>query len=307
MLQIETEIHRLSFSQVNIFGCYLPSRSSIESVLEQIRDHRKKRKICDRSNSQVPRLGRKYGLTIHQLEVSLSNAVLKERTGVGRSASEIYHDIGVGILYLTEKQCRISGDDYFLIVQNEFTVNWFECVVGDYGHDNQKFRKISDNILVHVYSKGAKKLTNQYFGLKPEVPTPNMAKYPDYIFSKSYGQEFNTKVWKMINSNREIFHLAMAVVELCNKSFELTEQLKNIPLELFCPNCQTYFSAKRRPSLMICPACLAKQKAKQKLSRRIDRKGWVADRRGACDGGCGSPKIRINKLDSCLKCYLSKL
>jgi hypothetical protein len=301
MLQIKTEIHGLSFSQVNIFGCYLPSHASIKSVLNEISDKRKKRNICDRSNFEVDRLGCKYGYTIYQLDIAFSNAILKEITGCKRSFSDIYHDIGVGILYFTEKQCRISGDDYPSLVQKQFIVDWFECVVGDYGHDKQKLRKISDNILRHVYSKGTRKINDKYSVLKPEAPRSSMAKYPDYIHSKSYVDEFDTKIWKISNSNCEMFDLVIAVVELCNRSFEFSE-----PLELFCHSCQKYFTAKRRPSLIMCPSCLNNQREEKKKSRRIDLKGWKRGKNGCCKGGCGSLDIGVDESDICKRCYRSK-
>jgi hypothetical protein len=301
MLNIETEIQGLTFIQADIFGKPLPSRTSIESVLDKITDKRNKRKICDRSNSVVLFLHQKYNLPINLLSDHFHDSRLKELSGGKLSLNDI-HKI---LLHITELQCRLSGDDYYLLVQNLFNVEWFELLFCDFNFDIQKIRKAMTSYLACAYGNGNIETFDKYNNMKPEISSSNMIQYPEYMSARAYSHAFDSRICKIALYDVRMSIYMIFSVEIMNKVFKGIKQCKNTIHEVFCTECQTYFTSQRMPILKVCLPCQKKLREEKKMGRRIDRKGWKFDRLGDCKY-CEN-KRKINTCGSCLKCYLLNL
>jgi len=263
MLQRKTEIRGLTFNQVDIFGCCLPSSDSIESVLVQIRDKRKMRKVCEYSNKIVPILYMNYELPVDLLSATVDNIVTENyRTG------EIsLDDIDKVLLVITGLQCKLSGDNFESYMQEEFVVRWFEALLGDFNLDTKKMREIAASILKH--SSGNKQLGKK-FGLEPEIPSKNMSNYPDYIKSKSHIQEFGRRISEISGYDVRMFLLIIASVKIMNEFFKISDRAITTTHKIFCSECQNYFTTNRRPVSKICGSCQKKSQEQKKVSRRRD-------------------------------------
>lgn len=93
--------------------------------------------------------------------------------------------------------------------------------------------------------------------------------------------------------------------QIMYENFKLTEDIKGKICINVCTNCRLHFESKKMPKIKICNSCKNRSAEEKKVSRRIDRGGWVSVGTGKCGGGCGSLKIKINTFSSCLKCYSS--
>lgn len=301
MLQTEIKVGRLTFIQVNIFGCYLPSHASIESVLDQIHDIRIKRKICDLSNSWVIRYGEMYNLPIDLQYAYVCNVKFKVEHTDAERLCNLYKQSSIIMAY----QCELAGYKFNELAQNDFTVSWFERLVGTFNHDVQKYRKISGCMLKCVRDNS--KSFEKYVALKLEHPNQRLIKHPEYMKSKTVAESFNNRIHEVARYDKRMLYLLHNDIQIMHKAFGMIEKSNDKDYTIPCVKCHAPFTSKQMSSSKICDSCQKKLNKRKKVSRRIDRKGWVFDRCGICDGGCGSPRIRINKSKSCLSCYLSIL
>jgi hypothetical protein len=297
MLQRTIEVYGLNFTQVDIFGCYLPLRTSIESVLDKITDKRNKRKICEHANKLTILHSQEFDIP-HNFQ---HEYICKVGFRVKLTNENHIYNLKKKSLIIMGYQCALANCKFDYLAQSRFTVKWFEGVVGGFDHDIQKMRKISGHWLRCI--RGQCKYFEEYADLKPEPPSKRINEYPEYIVANTIGELFNARIHEIAHYDKRMCVLLYEELQIMNEVFQRIEKIEGKICTTVCTKCYMPFTSKQVSSLKVCSSCQNKRREEKKVNRRIDRKGWEFDRVGICDGGCGSSKINTNTYGSCLKCY----
>jgi hypothetical protein len=291
------EVSGLSFTQVDIFGCYLPTITSIESVLAKIPDKRNKRKICERSNELVELHSQRFDIPDSFFDDWVCGVSYRvEKTDLDRKYN-LNKKMTVIMLY----QACIAGLDGRGIARSRFVKNWFEGMLGGFDHDTQKLRKMMSNTLECFHNRS--KPIDKYKNVKLEPLTSREKEYPEYVTARTLFESFNEQICLIAKYNSLMLFFEYQIYQLIYEGFKLTEGVKDKTCINVCTKCNVHFESKKRPSIKICNSCKNRSAEQKKASRRLDRGGWVPVGTGKCGGGCESPKIKINTSGSCLKCY----
>jgi hypothetical protein len=299
MNQKTIEVSRLTFIQVDIFGCYLPTRTSIESVLAKISDKRNKRKICERSNELVELHSQRFDIP----NDFFNEWVCKVSYRVEKTDLDRIYNLDKKSTIITLYQAYIAGLDSKGIAQSIFTMSWFEGMVGGFHHDIQKMRKMLGNMLECTHNRS--KPIEKYADAKLEPLTSREKEYPDYVTSRMLFESFNKQICLIAAYNPRMLFLQYQDYQTIYENLKLREGIEGKTCINVCTKCNVHFESKKKPSIKICNSCKNRSAEQKKVSRRLDRGGWVCVGTGKCDGGCGSPKIKINTSGSCLECYRS--
>lgn len=291
------KISGLSFTQVDIFGCYFPTITSVESVLAKIPDKRNKRKACSRSNELV---------ILHSQCLDIPDDFFSEwvcmvNYRVEKTDRDRKYNLNKKLTVIMLYQACIAGLDGRGIARNSFIKNWFEGMLGGFDHDTQKLRKMLGNTLecFHNCSKPIEKYKN----VKLEPLTSREKEYPEYVIARMLFESFNEQICLILQYDPAMLSFEYQIYQLIYEGFKLTEGIKDKTCINVCTKCNVHFESKKKPSIKICNSCKNRSAEQKKVSRRLDRGGWVCVGTGKCDGGCGSLKIKINTSGSCLKCY----
>jgi hypothetical protein len=298
MNQKKIEVSGLTFIQVDIFGYYLPTRTSIESVLAKISDKRNKRKICERSNELVDLHSQRFDIPDNFFDEWVCKVSYRvEKTDRDRK----YNLDKKLILIMLYQACtaRLDGRD---VARNSFIQNWFEGIVGGFDHDTQKLRKILGNTLECFHSPS--KPIEKYKNVRLEPLTSREKEYPEYVTARTQFELFCEQICLVAKYNSLMRSFMYEELQLMYEGFKLIEGIKVKTYINVCTKCNVHFESKKQPSIKICNSCKNRSAEQKKVSRRLDRGGWVCVGTGKCDGGCGYLKIKINTLSSCLKCYV---
>jgi hypothetical protein len=297
MNQKKIEVSGLTFIQVDIFGCYLPTRTSIESVLAKISDKRNRRKICERSNELVDLHSERFDIPDSFFDEWVCKVSYRvEKTDRDRKCN-LDKKLTVIMLY----QACIAGLDGRGIARSSFIMNWFEGIVGGFDYDIQKLRKMLVNTLKCFHNRS--KPIEKYKNVKLEPLTSREKEYPEYVTARTLFESFNEQICLIANYNSLMLSFEYQNLQLMYEGFKLAEGMKDKTYIIVCTKCNVHFESKKTPSIKICNSCKNRSAEQKKVSRRLNRGGWVCVGTGKCDGGCGSLKIKINTLGSCLKCY----
>lgn len=290
------EVCGLSFTQVDIFGCYLPTHSSIESVLVKIPDKRNKRKICERSNELVMLFSPRYDIP----DSFFDDWVCRVNFRVEKTDRNRKYNLAKKITLIMLYQACIAGLDGGSIAQNRFVKSWFEGMLGGFDHDTQKLRKMMGNMLECLHNRS--KPIEKYKNVKLEPLTLREKEYPEYVTARMLFESSYEQIDLMVNYNSLMLSLEYQSCQFMYEGFKLTEGIKDKTCINVCTKCNVHFESKKIPSIKICNSCKNRSAEQKKASRRLDRDGWVSIGTGKCGGGCESLKIKINTFGSCLKC-----
>ena len=296
MLQIKIEIQGFSFIQADIYGCYLPSRASIESVLEKITDKRKKQKICTFSNRLVRNLSERWSIPSSLLDTAC-HIILFEYHYTGQISLE---DLDKLRLNIVRSQCGLSGYSFDLVVQNDFVEAWFDSLVGDRNHNNQRLSRLSGQWL-KSYCSNSRSIDKKTEEIKPEVISQRMMEYPEYVIFRNFTESFNYQIYQIAVCDKRMQILIANDIKIMNIWFALIEKAESITHWNYCNKCQTHFSSPKMPSSRTCDSCQKKLQKQKKESRRIYPKGEFY-KGGKCKGTCGSDRKRLNEPGYCRKC-----
>lgn len=297
----DIEVQGLMFSQIDVLGEYLPSRTSIESVLAEVKDLRNKRKFLQHSNSVVMALNKSFNP--HHYQPELTNL---DRNNYQQWFSGIVDptlpELNKMFLWNMERICKISNHDPDLLMQSTFIVNWYHSLVGNFsGGDMQKIRKVWTTLL--LVSKGEKSI-DSLSDKQESIDYSELEKYPDFTAANKYLSSFCEFVGEAIKSDIRILIFDNAILEIIRESAQIIEKHEKGLVVFFCKKCKTHSTVKQGNIPLLCRTCQNKKREQKKASRRIHRFGWKFDRVGECIGGCGSDKIQINSDGICWEhCY----
>jgi hypothetical protein len=298
MLQKEIEIQELTFIQVNIFGCYLPSNTAIKSVLDRISDKRNKAKICKHSNHIVIAHSQRFDMPVNYQYVD----TCKIRFRVVHTDDDIIYNLRKVSSMIMAHQCVLSGCDFNFLAQNLFTVNWFEGVCGGFDLDIQRLERMSGHWLGCIRDRG--KSMEKYASLKPELPSQRMSQHSEYMVARAINESFNTKIFEVARYDNRMRGLLYEDLQIMHDVFRRTAGIKDKTIITVCTECNLPFESKQMPCVKICKLCNSKQKEKKDASRRIPRRGWMFEKTGFCTE-CADEK-RIDEHSLCWKCYQKK-
>lgn len=325
MLQIKTEIQGLLFVRVNICGCYLPSLASIHFLLNKIKDKRNKSNFMKCANETTIVLASKYYLPIHLLESDIYRVWHKKIDWAHIS----YADMNKVLTKNIALWCDLNGCSFSRVIQSLFTINWFGDLQ-DNIHPNWAKYQASLKYYFNRSLNIANELTeSEYTFLKPsnadfveytnaKVFYSNFLSQCEPIAIEFLEQLFIDRIEKMsldffyrrfipqiemkLDFNRRANGLQLLTIRAMSKEAEFDKSLRRLCI---CEGCrQKYFTKQKGSTSSLCSSCQQRQKERKRDSRKKDRKGWTEDRIGACEGGCGSPRLKVNTSGSCLKCYL---
>lgn len=300
MLITKIEIQGLFFIQADVGGCYLPSRDSIKWALSVFKKDSSRAIFCHFSNFFTIHYVYHINIAIDSFEKNLHAETNKVFVLDNISAL----DLSEFSILLFKYKCQLSGHSFNRWLQSDFIVQWFDSLLLNFRYDAQRFRKFSKSMLVASENITAIDFHEKFLINAPMIAVSSLNKPVEYIESKAYQ---STIEWHLFQSSTSdpvsfcLFRLNLAYIHRVHVFKEADREDQFICL---CDKCQKYFKNKRINRSNICPSCKPKLKKEKKADRRIDRKGWVSDRTGACKGDCESPKIQVNTSDICQGCYI---
>jgi hypothetical protein len=311
MNQRRIKIQGLSFIQVDVFGCYLPSCSSIKYALPEFNGKTKKQGFCHYSNFIALYAAPKYEAAINYFDNHFDNADKDESSKLYDFDNISEADLDESFWILTRFASELCEYDFNLIAQSDFTKMWFEDVLGNRRTDVQKGRKLTRTVLNLPSANAVREFYSTYSKPKSIYVISGIDKCTEYTNAKTYLNALEQQIFSMSLNDPNMFWLMQLRTEYMNKKYKIAEANQGEKFLSLCEKCQKYFPNKRTNRANICNSCKPKWKKEKeeqkKVSRKIDRKGWVYKELGGCKNGCGSPKIRINKSESCWSCYRSSL
>jgi hypothetical protein len=291
------EVSGLSFTQVDIFGCYLPTRTSIESVLAKIPDKRNKRKICERSNKLAILHSRRFDIP----DSFFDDWVYRMSFKVEETSKNRLHDLYKKSEIIMFHQCELAGLNPRWMAQSMFVMAWFDGMIGCDVPNNQAMRKVMGNMLKRTHSRS--KSIAKHADVKLKRLTSREKEYPEYAIAIAMQDSFFDRTCLIAIYDVRMLRLSYNKIQITYEIFKILEGLKDKTCINVCADCRLHFESKKQPSIKICNSCKNRSVKQKKASRRLDRDGWVSVGTGKCGGGCESLKIKINTLGSCLKCY----
>jgi hypothetical protein len=299
----DIEVQGFMFSQIDVLGEYLPSRTSIESVLSEIKDIRNKRKFLQCSNSVVMILNKSFNPQYCQPE--LTNLDRNNyQTWVRGIVTPTLPELNKMFLLNMEIMCEISGYDFALLIRSTFIVNWYHSIVGNFsGGDIQKVRKESKTLLLII---NREKNIDSLSEKQDNIDYSELEKYSDFAAANKYLYSFNKFIGEALEHDSGISIFNNEIFEIIHESAKIIEKRDKGVVVFFCKQCKTHSTVKQGNIPLLCKSCQNKKRDEKKASRRIPRFGWEFDRVGECIGGCGSDKIQINSKYICFGCHRSK-
>jgi hypothetical protein len=291
------EVSGLSFTQVDIFGCYLPTTTSIESVLSKIPDKRNKRKACSRSNELVIL----HSQCLDIPDDFFNEWVCKVNCRVEKTDQDRKYNLNKKLKVIMLYQACIAGLDGRGIAQNSFVKNWFEGMLGGFDHDTQKLRKMMGNMLECFHNRS--KPIEKYKNAKLEPLTSREKEYQEYVTARMLFESFYEQIYLIADYNSLMLFLEYQSYQIMYEGFKLTEAIKDKTYINVCTKCNVHFESKKQPSIKICNSCKNRSAEQKKVSRRKPRNSWVSDESGACKYKCDSAKKLLDKSSTCEGCY----
>jgi hypothetical protein len=302
-------VQNIEFQQIYVFGEYLPSLSSIEDAIKIYDTKDKKIKFRKFSNNF-----NQWSSYHHHHEIPFNildeNSYLEWFNNLGDINKISYSQAETIYVKMIERKCKITGHDFRLVVQNQHVLEWYQCLYGNYGNGNEKQVREMSNIFL----KGSE--TESYerfidFQNKEKLRYSYLRdKYQDYAKAEKYYSEFFAlnHVPILLDSKKTIEQANGNIAGIRGEIAKILKNSQNYGHQkqmFFCHKCQSHSFAKAGKLQSFCDSCNKLKDAENKAKRNVDRKGWVFDRIGACQGGCGSLKIKINTLEICWSCYSS--
>jgi hypothetical protein len=195
------EIHGLSFTQINIFGRYLPSIPSIEYVISKYEDKRNKRNFCVASNFVVTNVIETYNLPSEPFDRAKYEAWFENIDWDNISIS----DTNTSIIKVIESQCKLVGCSSYRVIQSMIVVQWFGLLLSSSVSDRRKFCRIVEALLRILRGKNIanidEKFAIQKARIKPVHPSLILMECHDYTDASNYLQEFESR---RINWNKQL-------------------------------------------------------------------------------------------------------
>lgn len=307
MLKIETEIQGLTFIQIDILGCYLPSHTSIEYALSRFNDKRRKQIFRDFSDRAVLHYAQRNDVPIHMFHDT--NYDIWDKTIDWSRMSEL--DLNQIFPIITKFACEITGDSFRKVIQSDFTISWFNHLLYNRQPDVQEIRKVTTNLLRFPrvpHNDTVKDFFKKHPNNKPIYQESNICECAEYIEALNYIYMRDCRLREKAHCNLRAFSLLRIHVEFMKRKAEVAEKSRReIAFLVLCEKgCGAYFMKEQVNRTNTCNSCKKKSKEQKNASRRDDRRGWVFDQIGACDGDCVSLKKRIGESGLCWACYQKK-
>jgi hypothetical protein len=298
------EVSGLSFTQVDIFGCYLPSYSSIKYALSEFNGKTAKQGFCHYSNFIALHTAPKYEAAINYFDNHFDNADRDESSKHYDFDNISEADLDESFWILTRFASELCEYDLNRIAQSDFTKMWFESVLYELRIDIQKYRKISTAILKLPSAIAVRDFCLDF---KQTATNSNVNKCDEYINAKTFIAALENRILLMSLDDPNMFMLMQTRAEYMNKKYKIAEANQGEKFLDLCEKCQKYFPNKRTNRANICNSCKPKwkkeKKEQKKVSRRKVYKGFEPVKTGMCSGGCGFPKRKINESGTCKHCY----
>ena len=113
---IEIKVQGHLFVQANICGCYLPSRTSIEFLLNKFKDKRNKGNFTNRANETTLVLANLYHLPIHLFDKDVYMKWYKNSDWANISCD----DVNKVLTKTIASQCYLNGCCFSLVIQRVY-------------------------------------------------------------------------------------------------------------------------------------------------------------------------------------------
>jgi hypothetical protein len=302
-------VEGLIFTQTDVFGKYLPSRSSIEDIMSRLENinrtddenRENKQRFCSLNYIAVVELDKSFNPLRYLSELENKNIVQNYQEWLMHIEIRIdkpsFLELSVMYQRNLDRMCQLTGNDFNCVIQDNFVIAWYGYLLGNSGHIGvQKIRKELTTLL--KVAEGRKALNNY----KP------IEKQDDYLFrlrdhknlglaDKSFAS-FTDTVSSLAESNDEMFVLNMAQHQVMLRLAEIAEKLPNrsVPfLCRFCNNISGIIRGGKTPAS--CGKCKNKYSASTSAKNR--QTPSAINRKGNC---LSLPKANSGKSTICDSC-----
>jgi hypothetical protein len=302
-------VEGLIFAQTDVFGTYLPSRSSIEDVMSRFENINRtddenrvnKQRFCSLNYTTVVELDKSFNPTRYLTELENINIVLNYQEWLTnietRKDKPAFLELSVMYQRNLDRICQLTGYDFCCVIQDNFVIAWYGYLLGNSGHiGDQKFKRELEAIL--KVAEGRKPISFYKPIEKRDDYCSRLADYKDLGLADKRFSEFTDAVSNLAESNDEIFILNMAQREVTLRLTEIAEEAPDRSVPFLCPFCNAISDIIRgkRPRAK-CEKCGNKYSASTSAKNRqtpsaINRKG----------NRLSLHKANIGKITICYSC-----
>jgi hypothetical protein len=324
-------VEGLIFAQTDVFGKYLPSRSSIEDVMSRFEDINRtndenrvnKQRFCSLNYTTVVELDKSFNPTRNLTELENINIVLNYQEWLTnietRKDKPAFLELSVMYQRNLDRMCQLTGHDFYCVIQDNFVIAWYGYLIGNSGHiGDQKFKRELEAIL--KVAEGRKPISlYKPIGNRDEYCS-RLRDYEDLGLADKRFSEFTDAVSNLAKSNDEMSILVLAQHEVTLRLTEIVEKSpkRSVPfLCRFCNNISDIIRGGKTPSS--CTKCKNEGLYKQDWEKnnrpptQQDPIGWVIafdGKRMLCEGvKCDDGYDEVGRLRQvnaeciCRECY----
>jgi hypothetical protein len=302
-------IEGLIFAQTDVFGKYLPSRSSIKDAMSRLENINRtddenrvnEQRFGSLNYKTVVELDKSFNPLRYMTELENNNIVQNYQEWLMNIDKPSFLELSVMYQYNLDRMCQLTGYDFKNVMQENFIIVWYGYLLGNSGHIGiQKIRKELTTLLLVA---GGKKHTSSYkMSEKRDDYLYVLKEYKDLVSSVKSFNGFTDDVSSLVESNEEMFILNMAQHEVTLRLVEITERSLDNLSRFLCPFCNDIAAIIRgvkTPSS--CSKCKNKYSASTSLKNRRDATNKKI--RSFCSS-CGKRRICYvsEKEKSCEEC-----
>jgi hypothetical protein len=283
-------VEGLMFAQTDVFGKYLPSRSSLEDVMSRLENINRtddenrvnKQRFCSLNYTTVVELNKSFNPTRYLTELENINIVLNYQEWLTnietRKDKPAFLELSVMYQRNLDRMCQLTGYDFCCVIQDNFVIAWYGYLLGNSGHiGDQKFKRELEAIL--KVAEGQKPLSDYKPVEKRDDYLSRLSDYKDLGLADKRFSEFTDAVSNLAESSEEMFVLIAVQQEVTLRLTEIAEGFPDRSVPFLCPFCNAISDSERgkRPKAK-CEKCGNKYSASTSAKHRrtpsaINKKG----------------------------------
>jgi hypothetical protein len=233
-------VEGLYFAQADIFGEYLPSKSSIEAVLSKLGNPnltKGQKRIAEQDFCILS-----YEIT-KLLDKQINADIFLSRGKTGEDLEAYFQFVST-----MEQQAEMTDTSFGSLMQSIFVMNWHQFIVGNPSGGNlQKIQQQTSSML--LIANGEKKPWN-FPRVTIRDDYSRLEEYPDYKSANDYFKSFNNKLDDELDNilrgesekerGSKIGNSIIDSFAAINSLAAIGDKKGNKSVPFFCPFCQTH-------------------------------------------------------------------
>lgn len=279
-------VEGLIFTQTDVFGKYLPSRSSIKDIMSRLENINRtddenrlnKQRFCSLNYTAVVELDKSFNPLRYMTELENKNIVQNYQEWLMNIEKPSFLELSVMYHRNLDRMCQLTEHGFNCVIQDNFIIVWHSYLLGNSGHiGTQRIRKELTTLL--SVAEGRKDLKAYKLIENQEDYLLSLRCYKELTLADKIFSEFTDAVSNLAESSEEMLVLNLAQHEVTLRLTEISEKSLDRSAPFLCPFCNaiSVIDRGKRPRAK-CDECGNKYSASTSAKNRqtpsaINRKG----------------------------------